>query len=290
MAETSTIYAGCKVNLYLEITGILDNGYHELRTLFIPLPRPCDTLEITTGAGQGFRLVCDIPELASDSNLIAKAYRVFAAETGYEPDMTVRLVKEIPMGAGVGGGSSDAAAMLGHLNARAGKKSLPEKKLYALAAGLGADVPFFLMNKPALATGIGDKLVSSDVDLAGLSLLLVCPEAHINTAWAYKEWDKFFGGKKDLSGSKFLTSDPNIFMQPLCLESPCLFNSFEQVVFPAYPGLRVIKEKLLAFGASGAVMSGSGSSMFALFRDKAKAAWAADFFKSSRISVYLHHL
>jgi 4-diphosphocytidyl-2-C-methyl-D-erythritol kinase len=282
----TTLRAGCKINLYLEILARREDGYHELRTLFHPLPEPRDTLHVAPAAsGAGLRLECDRPGLDGEDNLVARAWRAFAERTGCAPDVSVRLEKRIPLGAGLGGGSSDAAALLGWLNATAapaaGCAPMADEELTALAATLGADVPFFLLARPAWAGGIGERLRPAAVDLADFTLVLVCPDVHVSTAWAYGRWDELHPGKdagrepRDVQGQQtFLTSETREDMSPI-LHGPRLFNSFEAAVFPRYPELRAIKERLLAHGAAGALMSGSGASVFALFRDPEAAREAA---------------
>lgn len=269
--------APCKVNLFLRILGRRPDGYHELLTLFYPLPEPCDELSIEPlPPGAGCRIECGRPGLATDENLIAKAWRRFREATGAAPDVLVRLDKRIPVGAGLGGGSSDAAAMLSFLNARAGERALPEAGLSALAASLGADVPFFLLGRPALARGVGERLLPVELDLTGLCLVLVCPEVHVSTAWAYREWDRLFlgPGQGAGSGEGFLTSARMGARNSSSFSPLVLGNDFEAAVFPAYPELRGIKERLYRLGACGAALSGSGASVFGLFRGREKALTA----------------
>lgn len=256
----------------------------------MPLARPCDTLELTFGPAPGkFSLYADDPALAGDSNTIARAWRAFAERTGYAPELTVRLTKGIPMGAGLGGGSADAAAVLGALNDRAGQRALAPQELAQLAAGIGADVPFFLLNGPAWAEGIGDALTPVALDLTGLTLLLLCPDVHVSTQWAYRTWDEYHIERADRLQNRrdFLTCAKEKFKS-----SPCsrilLLNSFEDVVFPAHPKLRRYKEKLISSGACAAVMSGSGASLLGLFRDSAQAEQCTRELQGQALSAYLH--
>ncbi|BBD07450.1 4-diphosphocytidyl-2-C-methyl-D-erythritol kinase [Desulfovibrio ferrophilus] len=290
--DTITLRAGCKVNLYLEITGRLDNGYHTLKTLFYPLPTPHDTLTLTFGKQGGeFTLSAGDPELESDSNTIAKAWKVFTEQTGFAPGLSVKLDKGIPMGAGLGGGSADAAAVLRELNTRAGDKALPPDQLNELAASIGADVPFFLLDGPAWAEGIGEELHPVNVDLQGLSLVLICPPMHVSSAWAYHAWDKLKTKRPHRVENTlgFLTCAQTEFKN-----SPrsriLLHNSFEDVVFPKHHKLLRYKEKLLAQGACGAVLSGSGASLLGLFRDSRIAEAARIEFKKQGIPAHLHCL
>ncbi|MCM0755505.1 4-(cytidine 5'-diphospho)-2-C-methyl-D-erythritol kinase [Desulfovibrio aminophilus] len=272
MTLAATLTAPAKINLFLRILGRRADGYHDLDTLFLPLAEPRDVLEITPGApGSGLALACAAPGLEGPDNLVAKAWRRYAEATGFAPALAVRLTKGIPTGAGLGGGSSDAAAILLFLNAKAGKAALPAERLSALAATLGADVPFFLLGRPARATGIGDRLTPVEPDLGGLTLVLVCPDAHVPTAWAYARFDEVAAKGRVPRAPGFLTSGARGTKNPSSLLPLTLFNDFEDAVFPAFPELRRIKERLIAAGAAAAAMSGSGASVFALFRERERA-------------------
>ncbi|THB65727.1 MAG: 4-(cytidine 5'-diphospho)-2-C-methyl-D-erythritol kinase [Desulfovibrio sp.] len=278
-AEATVLKAGCKVNLWLRITGARPDGYHDLDTLFYPLPEPHDTIHVSEGlAGSGVTLTCDRPGLAGQDNLLVKAARAFQRESGVGADLALHLEKRIPVGAGLGGGSSDAASLLRFLNKEAGDQILSQDDLNSLAASLGADVPFFLQDKPARALSIGEQLTplqdQAETLLQGLSLVLVCPDLHVSTAWAYSAWDK--AQEKILSPrGESLTALLQAGISSVSRCPALLVNDFEPVVFAAYPELRRLKERLLQSGASSALLSGSGASMFALFRDKATAQDAA---------------
>ena len=140
--ETAALRIGCKVNLTLRITGVRPNGWHELDTVFLPLDEPSDTLRLALRPGGGLALHCAEPGIDPENNTLTKAYRLFAEASGFRPGVEAVLEKGIPHGAGLGGGSADAAALLGWLNARA-PEPLPLPELVGLAARIGADVPFF---------------------------------------------------------------------------------------------------------------------------------------------------
>jgi len=282
------ITAGCKVNLYLEVLGRRPDGYHDLRTLLYPLPEPADRLEISSlPKGRGLEFDCDLKALCGCSNTVVRAYQAFGKATGFWPDLAVYLSKSIPMGAGLGGGSSDAAAMLGYLNERAGDAALSQSELLGLSAHIGADVPFFLGYGPAWAEGIGERLTPADLGLEGFHLLLACPDLGISTAWAFRALDADREKNQGLSG--FLTCAPERINSTFrhCLR---LWNSFEHVVFPVHPELRRFKEKLLRLGAAGVVLSGSGSGICALFRGRAQAEDAAGALKKFLVAAYVHAL
>ncbi len=289
---------GCKVNLYLRITGLRPDGYHDLETLFFPLDKPCDVLRLRPGsAGSGLVLTCDRPELAGAGNLVAKAHAAFTATTGLRLDLACRLEKGTPMAAGLGGGSADAAAMLTALNALAGNAALSDEALAKVAAGLGADVPFFLLGRPAWATGKGEVLrpVSEPLTaLMGATLVLACPSVAVSTAWAYKAWDERVGvgGVAETKGAdeSFLTisrREDNVTGRTW---NGVLCNSFEDAVFPAFPELRLLKERFLRSGAAGALLSGSGSSVFAVFRDPDEAASTAVALRRDGVAVYVRRV
>lgn len=256
--------AGCKVNLYLDIVGVRDNGYHEIESLFYPLPAPHDILILEETGGAGLQLTCSDPALPVDGNILSAAYGRFAAATGYAPGIRLHLVKQIPMGAGLGGGSSDAAVFLGWLNSRAGGSALGSPDLESLALGLGADVPFFLHNKPAWVTGIGEIVTPVAVDLTEYTVLVACPHVHVNTAWAYRRWDEVWREDAN-SGRKVLTAAGSPNKEFCFTKPPVLKNCFERVVFQEFPVLYELKAEILRHGALACVMSGSGASMVAIF-------------------------
>lgn len=280
--ESVTMDAPAKLNLYLRILGRRGDGYHELDTLFFRLEEPCDTLTFTPGApGSGCRIDCPIPGLASEDNLAHKAWTAYGRATGFLPDLCIAIDKRIPSGAGLGGGSTDAATVLRYLNTRAGKAALGDDALIALAAGLGADVPFFLLDTPARATGIGEKLTSEQVDFSGLTLVVACPEEHVNTAWAYRTFDAHAK-----TGGTALTTARADNIRPVPKPLAMFHNDFESVVFQAFPSIRAVKEELIRLEASAAAMSGSGASVFAVFRNEGQARKAAETLAEKQVRTY----
>lgn len=286
--KTLELFPGCKINLYLRIHCRRSDGYHELETVFFPLSQPTDRIYVhmRPDTYSGLQFTCSNHELENNSNLIVKAYNSFAATTGFAPALSVYLEKRTPTGAGLGGGSADAAAMLSCLNTLAANKerSVSPGELRAMGSALGADVPFFLQDGPAIATGIGEKLVPAPhvaAFLSGMHLLLCCPSLQISTSWAYAEWDTQQSEKSSLTGVESEGIDS------FCLKAMVLFNSFEELVFRSYPELREIKELLLRHGAQGALLSGSGSSVFGLYRDKQQALTAKTILKASGIATVM---
>lgn len=273
--------AGCKVNLGLHVTGVRADGYHELDSLFYPLSTPCDHLEISETGGQGIAVRCDEPGLDPERNTLTKAYAAFVKAAGSAPGIMVELRKGIPLGSGLGGGSSDAASLLLWLNQRAAQP-LDDACLARAALAVGADTPFFLYNQPCRVQGIGEVLTPMDYDFSGLSLVLVCPGIHVDTAWAFARYDALFPGKGQAARQNDLTKSPckaNGFFLSGAGDSVWsvwdIRNDLEAVVFPQYPQLAAIKADLLRLGAGAACMSGSGSSVLGLF-SRAAAARAED--------------
>lgn len=284
--------APAKINLHLRILGRRADGYHDLESLFVPINGLADTLAISPGApGSGCIVTPELPGCPPEKNLVFQAWMAYKQATGLAPDIEVRLTKRIPTGAGLGGGSSDAAALLRWLQAQAGSNALPEAELVRLAAKLGADLPFFLQDGPAWARGIGDELKPVELDLSGLTLLLALPAVHVSTAWAYGAWDAQaadFTAKGE--GTRGLTTAASTHKRRVSLSPVVVQNDFEAVVFPAHPGLRALKERLLELGAAAAAMSGSGSSVFGLFRESRLALEAADVLRTNGLPVHIEAL
>lgn len=269
-----TLRAGCKVNFFLRVTGKRPDGYHTLESLFLPLSYPYDELHITEASGTGLSLSCSLPELDPQRNTVFKAYTLYADATGFAPGLAVHLQKGIPHGAGLGGGSADAAVLLRYLNERTAAENAPSmtmEQMTVLAARVGADVPFFLRSVPALAGGIGDELTPVPHPVPGWSLVLVCPPLRVSTAWAFSAWDN--REKQDFF-LRTLTIPGENDRKPI-VHGHWLENSFEAVVFRIHPELEELKKQLLVLGADAALMSGTGSSVFGLFKQRERAGAAA---------------
>lgn len=269
MFREETIVTGCKLNLFLFITGRRENGYHELSTLFVRIPEPHDTLIFRPSQGEaGFCVRCSEPGLDPLHNTLTRAAALYAEATGFAPAVEVELIKGIPHGAGLGGGSADAAEVLRWLQ-RFAPRPLNEDVLLNLAVHVGADVPFFLKDGPCFAEGIGEILHPAKPALENWWGLVLCPFVRVNTAWAYAAWDTennaFFLTGERKADKNNRSSCQNFYGR----------NDFEAVVFAAYPELSALKTLLIQSGANIAGMSGSGSSLFGLFRDRTKAAHAA---------------
>jgi 4-diphosphocytidyl-2-C-methyl-D-erythritol kinase len=247
-------FPNAKINLGLSVTERRSDGYHNLETVFYPVPL-CDVLEVIRGETFSFRVsgwALDGPE---EENLVVRAWRLLQVRFGLPP-VTVRLHKVIPSGAGLGGGSSDAAFMLKMVNDLF-SLALSEAELEAEAGKLGADCPFFIRNTPSFATGTGNILSPAEVDLAGFHLVLVKPPLHVHTGKAYQA----------ITPRQPAVSVQKVVQQPVDSWKGTLTNDFEEPVFNMFPMIREIKEELYRRGAVYASMSGSGSAVFGLFRE-----------------------
>ena len=260
-------YPNCKINIGLRVVRKREDGYHDLETIFYPVYGLHDELEVNRVSGIGNResgvgfsfiqegLAVDCP---AEDNLIIKCYQRMQAKYPQIGDVRIRFKKNIPFGAGLGGGSSDAAHMAIALN-EIFALGLTREQLAEEVRPLGADCPFFIYNAPCYAEGIGDKLTPISLDLRGLRLIMIKPNCGVSTREAYSGIIRH----PEVEGQiKQALQDRQSFadMRPL------LVNDFEQTVFPLYPEIAEIKQRLLDAGAVYAAMSGSGSTVFGLFQ------------------------
>jgi 4-diphosphocytidyl-2-C-methyl-D-erythritol kinase len=249
-----------KVNLYLKVLARREDGYHDLVTVMQPLSLAD---ELRLAPGKGLSLVCRHPEVPSgQQNLVWRAAEKFGSATGQIPQIHIELVKKIPVAAGLGGGSSDAAGTLLALNELTGKP-LSAEALHELAAELGADVPFFLLRGPAVGRGIGTIL--SPLDLPPYWYVLLNPGLAISTAWVY--------GNLDLKALA-QTGAPLPVDWDGDHPETWVANDLETVTLSRYPELRELLAGLSEAGALVQGMSGSGPTLFGLFYE-AEAAQAA---------------
>ncbi len=250
--------APAKINLSLEVRGKRADGFHEIETLMVPISL-ADRIAIDRADGEGVVFTCSDPTLsAGDDNLVVRAAKLFFERTKIKPGIRIHLEKRVPHGAGLGGGSSDAAATLSGLNAffSTGLK-IPD--LSAMAAVLGSDIPFFTYRSAAICRGRGEIVEPVEFDHA-LPLLLIKPEFGVPTPWAYKQWQ----GSREL---------PDIPYRPQYFPWGRIVNDLERPVFEKYIFLALLKRWLLAQPeTAGALMSGSGSTTLAVLRNASLAA------------------
>ncbi|MDR0536651.1 MAG: 4-(cytidine 5'-diphospho)-2-C-methyl-D-erythritol kinase [Tannerellaceae bacterium] len=245
-------FPNAKINLGLNVLSRRTDGYHNIETIFYPIPLS-DVLEITEAAAFSFSQTGIIINNAdTESNLAIKAMRLLS--TFNLPPLDVHLLKAIPFGAGLGGGSSDAAFMLKLLN-NFGQLHLSVEHLEKLAAKLGADCPFFIRNVPACGTGTGNILTPIQLSLKGYYLVLVKPPVSVPTAQAYA----------GINPKQPAISPQDAIRLPITEWRHHLTNDFEETIFALHPEIADVKERLYKSGALYAAMSGSGSAVFALF-------------------------
>lgn len=264
------VEAPAKINLYLKIVARRPDGYHDIDSLMQKLAL-ADRLSLSRGK-KGLRLTCPGSDLPTDKgNLACRAARVFFEQTGLAADVDIVLEKKIPVAAGLGGGSSDAAAVLKGLN-RLYRAGLQEAELAALAVPLGADVPFFVSGfAAARAQGIGDRLQEAPA-LADCRIILVNPGFPVSTRWAYESFALTSGGNPYiLARGRQTDTDGTVKGNDLSAE---FANDLETVTIQRYPVIDDIKHALKQTGTARVLMSGSGPTVFGLFADPEMAARA----------------
>jgi 4-diphosphocytidyl-2-C-methyl-D-erythritol kinase len=257
----------CKVNLLLNILGKRADGFHELETVMHPV-NLCDRLTFEQ-RGRGIELTCGDASLPTDSrNLVHRAAEAFLNAAGIRDGVKIHLEKKIPLAAGLGGGSGNAATTLLGLN-ELFASPLSSERLAELAAALGSDVPFFLQNKPALGTRRGERIQSLEYfpALRGAVFLLIHPGFGISTPWAYQNLGRFPTALNGRSGrAEQLIA--HLRGKDIGAAAGEFYNSLEAPALEKYPLLALFQEFLRANGAIAALMSGSGSTTFAIVEDQ----------------------
>ncbi len=250
-------FPNCKINLGLSITEKRPDGFHNIETVFYPV-KLCDALEMFVSTDQKTDFIInglDIPG-STNENLCLKAFNILRKHFDI-PEVKFHLIKKIPMGAGLGGGSADAAFTIKMLNDLFSLK-MPDGLMMKYAKILGSDCAFFIKNKAVFAFGKGDEFENVDLDISDYQIAIIKPEIHISTFEAYS---KIISSQKNISVKE-------IIKMPVSDWKNNLFNDFEKPVFKMYPVIGEIKNKLYDLGAEYASMSGSGSAVFGLFRNK----------------------
>lgn len=262
------LFSDCKINLGLYVTGRRSDGYHDIETIMYPVDW-CDVLEITPTPDiesslktYGRQVDCPV-----EKNLVFKALRAIEAHIGRKLDVGIGLQKIIPDGAGLGGGSADAAFTLIGLN-KVFDLGLGNETLAEIASGIGADCPFFIYNTPALCTGIGTTIDHDiNVDLSPYSILVAKPRvAAVSTREAYA----------GITPRSNRTPLREIISKPVEQWREMLVNDFEDSIFPRLPEVRLLKEYMYSKGALYASMSGSGASVYGIFSNDKLALEASD--------------
>ncbi len=252
-------FPNCKINLGLNIINKRSDGYHDLETIFYPI-QIIDVLEIITHpshdqnqfieyTSSGLKVEGDI-----NTNLCVKAFAILKKDFPNLPSIKMHLHKNIPMGAGLGGGSSDGAFVLSLIQQKY-QLDISQEQLAAFALELGSDCPFFLLNKPCLAKGRGEVLTEIDLNLSQYQFLIVNPGIHISTAWAFSK----------VNPSRAFYPIEETILIPIGQWKNMLINDFEKPVFEKYPEIAEILHQLYASGAIYASLSGSGSTVFGIF-------------------------
>jgi 4-diphosphocytidyl-2-C-methyl-D-erythritol kinase len=263
-------FPNCKINLGLRILRKRTDGFHDLETVFYPLPLK-DALEVITDDEKNQNSTASISftstgspiEIQAEENICVKAYHLIKKDFPQLPAIKMHLHKIIPTGAGLGGGSADGAFVLKLLNEKFSLRLSPEQlKHYALQ--LGSDCPFFIMNRPSVATGRGEILEEIQLDLSDYKFVLVNPGIHINTGWAFSQ----------ITPTLPKISIKKIIQQPIATWKNELINDFEIPVFKNYPEIKKIKEGLYTSNAVYAGMSGSGSTVFGIFKKEMKTSFS----------------
>lgn len=265
------LYPNCKINIGLRVINKRADGYHNIETIFYPIHGLSDILEVNCSDTFTFEQTGLVVDCNEEDNLIIKCYRRMQARYPQIGNVSIRFEKRIPFGAGLGGGSSDAAHMAIALN-ELFTLNLSKEELAAEVSTLGADCAFFIYNTPCLAEGIGERLTPIPFSLDGLRIIMIKPDIHVSTREAY-------------AGIKLSGDEPSLAelvrggIVPIDLihHADIIYNDFERTVFPLHPELAAIKKHLLDAGAFYAAMSGSGSTVYGLFEDDTERRTLADY-------------
>ena len=266
--------AFAKINLFLRVTGRRDDGYHELDSIFVPVSI-CDqiAIELRPAEISSVSLICDVPALAdTDSNLAVRAARAFLDEFGVAAQVTIDLDKTIPVGAGLGGGSSDAGTVLRMLAtmtaSRTPASSDTSNRLSKIAVALGADVPFFLEPRPSRVTGIGERIEPLKI-FPKLHLILAVPPIEVSTREVFKAFkhEHWSGAASERDIDAIVNGQ---------IDSRHLLNDLEAPAIALYPQIAKLKALLQESGAKAVLMTGSGGAVFAIFDAAAEATRAAE--------------
>ena len=248
--------ANCKINLGLDVLRRRDDGYHDLETVMLPVMGLYDVIDVERAEdGVEFRSEGIVVDCPTDKNLCVRAARLMQERYGVG-GVAITLDKRVPFGAGLGGGSSDATAVIVAIN-DIYNLGLDKPTLASIAAELGSDTPFFVYNRAMLCEGRGEIMSPVDIDLRGLWLVVLKPECGVSTAEAYR------GVVPHVPDVRLM----ELLKRPIEEWQMCVTNAFEPHILAAHPEIAALKDKFLSSGAIYASMSGSGSAVFGLFRE-----------------------
>lgn len=264
------VFPNCKINIGLHVLNKREDGFHNIETIFYPVAFT-DALEIIRNAdAQATDVTFTLSGLeldaSAENNICVKAYRLLKKDYPQLPAVKIHLHKTIPSGAGLGGGSADGAYTLKLLNDQFNLQ-LSGEQLRSYALQLGSDCPFFISNKTCYASGRGEVLQPVSLNLENYKIVIVCPGIHINTAWAFSQMKV---GHKSPSLLQVINN-------PIESWKTTIKNDFEEVIFPGHPQLKEIKDQLYSAGAVYASMSGSGSSLYGIFKDLPSLKFSKDY-------------
>lgn len=266
-------FPNAKINLGLRVIRKREDGYHDIETVFYPINGLRDALEIVRGTSDtpvDFNVTGLPVQGEVDKNLCVKAYTLLKQDFPSLPGIQMHLHKTIPMGAGLGGGSADGAFTLRLLNQHF-QLGLTQEQLIQYALQLGSDCPFFILNQPCYATGRGEIMKLLSLNLTGYQFVLINPGIHVPTGWAFGQLTPTIPTK---SCEKIVSQDPLTWQDQLV-------NDFETPVMDAHPKIRELKEMLYQFGAVYASMTGTGSTVYGVFKketDLSSLQFPSDYF------------
>src|SRR6185312_8358936 len=246
-------FPNCKINLGLNILQKREDAFHDIETVFFPLPFT-DVLEIVSSDKETALINTGIVVGQIENNLCLRAYHLLKKDFPQLPEIRIHLHKVIPMGAGLGGGSADAAFTLSLLNEKY-NLNISRQQLFVYASLLGSDCAFFLLNKPCFATGRGEKMEEINLSLSAYKILLVNPGIHVNTKEIFQQITPTIPSKRIRK----------IIAQPIETWKYDLKDDFEEIVFSQYPEIKKIKEDLYSHDAVYASMTGTGSTVLGIF-------------------------
>lgn len=274
------VFPNCKINLGLNILDKREDGFHNLQSIFIPV-QLCDALEIIESEKDELFIHGKKVEGELKENSCFKALNILRSVRKFPP-VQIHLLKNIPTGAGLGGGSADGAFTLKLLNEKF-TLGFSENDLKKFALSIGSDCAFFIYNQPMLVEGRGEKISPLNISMKDLQIAIIFQDIHIDTALAYRLLTEF--RMKNISNQVKFSTEKSILNNPDDWKN-VFFNDFEKVIFPLYPEIKKCKDDFYQSGALFSLMSGSGSAVYAFYKksrffDKTKT----DFFKEKKIFI-----